>query len=200
MKEKMRQLFDWILAAALLCIFAPLMAAIAVMVKLDSPGNIIFCGVRVGKGGKKFRIFKFRTMHCHQPAESPITVKDDLRITRSGRILRKYKLDELPQLVNILRGEMCFVGPRPEDPRFVAVYDEEQKELLNVLPGLTSPGSLHFQDEASLLQGEDWENIYRREILPQKLRMDLEYIAQSSFWSDLKVLAQTLGLWLTARD
>ncbi len=185
---------DWILAALGLCVLSPLFAAIAVWIRLDSPGSAFFRGLRAGRYGKDFEMLKFRTMRSVPAKGNPITVRDDPRITRAGRILRKLKMDELPQLINILRGEMSFVGPRPEDPQYVASYTPRQRQLLEYAPGLTSPGSILYRDEASLLEGEDWERVYCTEILPRKLEADLDYMARASVWSDLKVLAQTAGI------
>ena len=115
------------------------------------------------------------------------------RVTAVGRFLRRTKLDELPQLVNVLRGDMSLVGPRPEDPRYVALYTEEQRGVLRVRPGMTSPASFHFRNEEALLTGDDWERKYRDEIMPQKLRIDLGYMSRAGFWTDLEVIGRTIA-------
>jgi lipopolysaccharide/colanic/teichoic acid biosynthesis glycosyltransferase len=189
-----RRCFDFLVSGLALCILWPLFLAIAILIKADSPGTVFFRGVRVGRKGKEFKILKFRTMADARPGGAQITVKGDPRITQAGRLLRKLKLDELPQLVNVLRGEMSLVGPRPEDPKYVAIYDARQKRLLEVRPGITSPASLLYRDEASLLGGEDWEQVYTRAILPRKLDCDLAYMEKATLWSDLRVIAQTIGL------
>ena len=175
-----------------LAILSPLFALIALAIKLDSPGSVFFRGKRVGKGEEPFYVYKFRTMVADAAQKGPgITVAGDARVTRVGRLLRRTKLDELPQLINVLKGDMSLVGPRPEDPRYVATYTPEQRHVLRVRPGITSPASVKFRHEAALLQGDDWERAYREEVLPAKLQIELAYLAHRSVWRDLKVIAQT---------
>jgi lipopolysaccharide/colanic/teichoic acid biosynthesis glycosyltransferase len=146
----------------------------------------------VGKDEKPLFIYKFRTMVADAAQKGPgITVSGDDRVTRVGRLLRRTKLDELPQLINVLKGDMSLVGPRPEDPRYVAAYTARQRQVLSVRPGITSPASVRFRHEEELLQGEDWERTYREEILPAKLQIELEYIAHRSVWRDLGIIVQT---------
>jgi lipopolysaccharide/colanic/teichoic acid biosynthesis glycosyltransferase len=167
---------------------------IAIGIKLDSPGPILYRGPRVGRDGRLFDILKFRTMVVGARTIGPgITIASDARITRFGRFLRWAKLDELPQLLNVLRGEMSLVGPRPEDPRYVSLYTAAQRRVLSVLPGITSPASVSFRHETLLLDGEAWEDVYVNELLPHKLAIDLDYVDHYSFWRDIQIL------WLTAR-
>jgi lipopolysaccharide/colanic/teichoic acid biosynthesis glycosyltransferase len=191
-----RRCLNGILASIGLVILSPVLAVIAVGIKIDSPGSVFYRGVRVGRKGRTFRIFKFRTMYALGSGGSPITVKGDPRITPFGRLLRGLKLDELPQLINVVRGEMSFVGPRPEDPKYLAAYSSQQSRLLDALPGMTSPGSLLYRDEASMLQGDDWEQTYCHRILPRKLEVDLAYMDRANLWSDLGVIGQTIRLLL----
>jgi lipopolysaccharide/colanic/teichoic acid biosynthesis glycosyltransferase len=121
-----------------------------------------------------------------------ITAGDDPRVTRAGRFLRKTKLDELPQLFNVIRGEMSLVGPRPEDPRYVALYTPDQRRVLTVRPGLTSLASVRYRHEAVLLQGDDWEQVYRERVMPDKLSIEMEYLHSASVWNDFRILARTL--------
>jgi lipopolysaccharide/colanic/teichoic acid biosynthesis glycosyltransferase len=189
--------FDVVAAAAGLLLLSPLFAVAAVWVKLDSPGPVFYRARRVGKGGAEFRAFKFRSMTVGSDRAGPgITVANDARVTRSGRVLRRTKIDELPQLINVLRGEMGLVGPRPEDPRYVARYTPSQRELLGVRPGMTSPASLRYRKEESALTGPDWETAYLGEVLPRKLALDLEYVRSRSTTSDARLVLRTLAALL----
>lgn len=191
----MKRFLDFVIAAVGLLALCPVLVIAALAIKLNSPGPVFHRGERAGKDGRAFRIFKFRTMVSDASGRGPgITRSEDPRVTRIGRLLRKTKLDELPQMLNVLRGEMSLVGPRPEDPRFVAHYTPEQRRILGVRPGITSPASLHYRDESRLLAGEEWERVYLEDVLPRKLAIDLEYIEHSSPWTDLGVLARTLGV------
>jgi lipopolysaccharide/colanic/teichoic acid biosynthesis glycosyltransferase len=173
---------------------SPLILFIAILIKLDSPGSIFHRASRVGKDGRCFRIYKFRTMVADAASRGPgITARNDARVTRIGRILRNSKLDELPQLINVVKGEMSLVGPRPEDPRYVALYTPAQRDLLRVRPGMTSPASLNHRDEASILTGDEWERMYREVVMPRKLEIDLEYVQHATVWSDLGIIFRTVG-------
>jgi lipopolysaccharide/colanic/teichoic acid biosynthesis glycosyltransferase len=184
--------FDFFSSLLILLIFSPLFPIIALLIKLDSPGEVFYRARRAGKHGKIFRLYKFRSMTTGAAEDGPgITAKADPRVTRTGRWLRRYKLDELPQLINVLRGEMSLVGPRPEDPRFVARYTPQQRRVLEVRPGITSPASLKFRDEENLLEGADWEVKYIQRIMPEKIRLELEYLQKRSFWSDMGILWRT---------
>jgi lipopolysaccharide/colanic/teichoic acid biosynthesis glycosyltransferase len=189
----LKRVFDVLVSSTVIFIALPLWAIIAIAIKLDSPGPVFYRGVRVGKDGKLFTIYKFRTMVVDAPNRGPgITSSKDPRITRVGRLLRKFKIDEMPQLINVLKGEMSIVGPRPEDPRYVAYYTPEQRRVLSVRPGMASPAFIKYRHEEEILAaaGDDLERIYLTEILPDKLRMDLEYIEQQSLFFDLSVLVQ----------
>ena len=172
----------------------PVQAALAVLIKLESPGPLFYRGVRVGRFGKLFRIFKFRTMV--QNAEklgASSTPEDDERVTRFGRFLRKYKLDELPQLLNVITGEMSLVGPRPQVPWAVKLYSKDERAVLSVRPGITDYASLRFRDEGKILRGStDPDRDYFEKIHPEKMRLSLEYIRKQSFWLDCRILAETL--------
>jgi len=189
----LKRVFDLVVSLLIVLIALPLWLAMAVAIKLDSAGPVFYRGPRVGKDGKLFHIYKFRTMVVDAPKREPgITHGNDPRITRVGRPLRKFKIDEMPQLINVLKGQMSIVGPRPEDPRYVAHYTPEQRRVLSVRPGMASPAFIKYRHEEELLAavGDDWERVYLTQVLPDKLRMDLEYIQQQSFVFDLAVLAQ----------
>ncbi len=189
-----RRLFDAAVSAAGLVILSPVFAALAIWIKLDSPGPVFYRGERVGKDGRLFHMFKFRSMARDAAELGPgITTRGDPRVTRAGRVLRRTKLDELPQLVNVLRGEMSLVGPRPEDPRYVALYSREQRRILSARPGITSLASLKYRHEEDLLGGGDVDHVYSRVIMPKKLEMDLAYMENRSLWSDLRVIAMTIA-------
>lgn len=173
--------------------FIPLLL-VGLMIKLSSPGPAFYRGVRVGRYGKLFRIYKFRTMVIDaEKSGVSSTSKDDPRITTIGKFLRKYKLDELPQLINVLRGEMSFVGPRPQVQWAVDLYSEEEEALLNVRPGITDYASIRFRNEAEILGGStDPDKEYLEKIAPEKLRLGLEYVRNHSIGVDLKVIWATL--------
>lgn len=176
----------------LVCL-APLFIIIAMAIRVSSPGPIFHRANRIGQGGQEFRLYKFRTMVNNADKQGPgITAAGDHRITPVGRILRRTKLDELPQLINVLRGEMSLVGPRPEDPRYVALYDEKQRAVLSVHPGITSLASVEYRSEEKILQGDDWEKLYIEKVMPEKLALDLRYIENQSLWSDIKIILKTL--------
>jgi FlaA1/EpsC-like NDP-sugar epimerase/lipopolysaccharide/colanic/teichoic acid biosynthesis glycosyltransferase len=189
----LKRLTDFILSIAGLILLSPLCALIALWIKQDSPGPVLYWSERAGKDGKRFKIAKFRTMVVDAERRGPgITRGDDDRITGSGRWLRQYRLDEIPQLWNVLKGEMSLVGPRPEAPKYVARYTPEQSQVLSVKPGITGMTQLNYKDEASLLIGPDWEERYFHQVMPAKLAMDLEYTRRQSFWGDVKILFQTI--------
>lgn len=183
---------DAALATAGLVFMAPVMALLALAIKVESPGPILYRATRVGRHGGTFTMLKFRTMRVGADAGGALTRVADPRLTRVGRWLRRTALDELPQLINIVRGEMAFVGPRPEDPRYVAGYTAEQRRVLTVRPGLTSLASLAFRDEAERLTGDQWERTYTEQIMPAKLAMELEYMDTADPWSDLRVIVTTI--------
>jgi lipopolysaccharide/colanic/teichoic acid biosynthesis glycosyltransferase len=197
-----KRLFDVSGAALMLLLFAPLMLIIALLVKLDSRGPALFRQIRVGRNGREFAVLKFRTMHVDTRSNGrEITVAGDSRITRTGRILRTTKLDELPQLINVLRGEMSLVGPRPEVPRYVALYPPEVRDIiLSVRPGITDEASIRFRSEAELLaRSVDPERTYVQEILPAKLRLYASYARHHGVLSDIGILVRTVVAVLSGR-
>jgi lipopolysaccharide/colanic/teichoic acid biosynthesis glycosyltransferase len=187
----MKRLLDLVVASILLALTSPLFVLAAALVRTSGKGPVIYRGSRVGKDGKGFTILKFRTMIS---TEGPaVTRAGDDRVTKSGRWLRKWKLDELPQLFNVLKGDMSLVGPRPEDPRYVALYTEDQRRVLRVRPGLVGPTALHFRNEEALLaRFADPEVGYVKEVMPRKLEMDLEYVDGRSIGGDLRILGKTV--------
>lgn len=194
-----KRLFDLLLAAPALLLLAPAFALIALAIKFDSPGPVFFRQVRVGRHGVPFRIHKFRTMrHDPEDAGRQITVGADARITRVGAFLRRSKLDELPQLIDVLAGTMSLVGPRPEVPRYVALYPEAVREtVLSVRPGITDLASIEFRRESELLaRSPDPERAYVEQVLPAKLRLAQAYVERSSLRTDLQVIARTLRVLL----
>ena len=194
-----KRLFDLIGATLALLLLAPLLAAVAVAIRVDSPGPVFFRQERVGRGGVLFRIHKFRTMRVDAPALGlQVTVGRDARITRVGHWLRHHRIDELPQFIDVLLGRMSLVGPRPEVPRYVALYPASLKVLvLAVRPGITDPASLANLDEPALLAAaSDPEREYIDHVLPRKLALQAEYAANATLWSDLLVLGRTLRILL----
>lgn len=188
-----KRLFDMLCAGLGLLLLSPLLLATALWVKLDSPGPMLFRQTRVGRFGVPFAIHKFRTMHSSQGTQ--ITVGADPRITRAGRLLRATKLDELPQLWDVLRGAMSLVGPRPEVPRYVALYPAELRDVvLSVRPGITDPASLRFRNESELLaKAADPEREYVEVVLPAKLQLAADYVRSASLGGDVRLILATLG-------
>ncbi|MFH0939735.1 MAG: sugar transferase [Planctomycetota bacterium] len=188
----LRRGLDIIIALLGLMFLSPLLVLLALVVKLHDGGSIFYCASRVGRGGNDFKVFKFRSMRDDVAHIGPdITIQSDARITSVGRFLRRAKLDELPQLVNVLIGDMSLVGPRPEDPRYVALYSEEQRRVLAVRPGITSVASLTYRHEEKLLSGTDWENQYVHEIMPAKLDLDIQYLARRTIITDIGLIIRT---------
>ena len=189
-----KRLFDIVVSFLILLILSPVMLVLAIAIKLDSKGPVFYRQIRVGRYNKDFKIFKFRTMV--QDADKKglaITLNEDPRITRVGRLIRKCRLDEVSQLLNVLGGSMSFVGPRPEVRRYVEAYSPEGMATLLVRPGVTAPSSIVFKDDDKILNsGGDPEQIYVEQILPEKTRLNLEYVARLSFWKDIKIMFQTL--------
>jgi len=195
--EMAKRLFDLLGASLVLLLLSPLMLTIAAAIKLDSRGPVFFRQQRVGRHGVPFGIHKFRTMVADAPQRGPaLTVGEDVRITRVGRWVRRTRLDELPQLIDVLAGRMSLVGPRPEVPRYVAHYPAALRErALSVRPGITDPSSLLYLDEAELLaRAADPEREYIEVILPRKLQCAADYAAQANLRSDIGVLLRTLCL------
>jgi lipopolysaccharide/colanic/teichoic acid biosynthesis glycosyltransferase len=190
-----KRLFDLVGASLALLLLAPLLLAIAAWIRLDSPGPALFRQERVGRGGRPFRIHKFRTMVADAPQRGPaITVGDDARVTRAGRWLRRWRFDELPQFVDVLVGDMSLVGPRPEVPRYVALYPPALRdEVLALRPGMTDPASIANLDESALLaRAADPEREYVEVLLPRKLKASLDYARTATLGSDVVVLWRTL--------
>jgi lipopolysaccharide/colanic/teichoic acid biosynthesis glycosyltransferase len=184
---------DLLGAATGLLLLSPLLLTIAAAIKLTSPGPALFRSTRVGRNGRPFSLYKFRSMTEGAENIGPaITPAEDPRITPLGKELRRMKLDELPQFLNVLWGDMSLVGPRPEAPSYVALYSREQLEILEAKPGMTSPASLHYRSEETQLVGEDWEEHYVNEVLPAKLAADAEYLRARTVWSDVRVILQTV--------
>ncbi len=188
----MKRIFDMLVAALGLVILAPVFAIIGVWIKATSPGPIFYRARRAGRNGVPFGLYKFRSMVVDADrVGGGITAGDDPRITRTGRFLRRAKLDELPQLLNVMKGDMSLVGPRPEDPRYVESYTPEQRRVLTVRPGITSWASVQYRHEEQLLSVSTVDDVYRREIMPHKLALDLQYIDRQSWWLDLNILWRT---------
>lgn len=190
-----KRLFDWLASTFGLLALAPVLLLLAFWIKLDSPGPVFFRQERVGRGGTLFRIHKFRTMVTDAERRGlQITVGADARVTRVGQWLRKYKLDELPQLLDVWLGHMSLVGPRPEVPRYVAFYPADVRDVvLSVRPGITDRASIEFKDENLILgRASDPHLAYVNEVLPIKLRYYVDYVAQRSFWSDVGIIVTTI--------
>jgi len=189
----LKRAFDLVASGAGLIILSPLLLGIALAVRLTSPGPALYRARRVGQHGEEFTLYKFRSMVANADRQGPgITAAQDRRITRVGRFLRRTKLDELPQLLNVLRGDMSLVGPRPEDPRYVALYTPEQRRILDYRPGITSMASLTYRNEERLLAGEDWERVYVEQVLPAKLAIDLEYARRANLRRDIALILRTV--------
>jgi lipopolysaccharide/colanic/teichoic acid biosynthesis glycosyltransferase len=197
-----KRLFDVVLAACGLVLLSPLLIAIALWIKIDSPGPVFFRQQRIGRHGRPFRIHKFRTMVVDAPRlGAQLTVGDDARITGAGRWLRHAKLDELPQLIDVLAGTMSLVGPRPEVPRYVALYPAALRDkVLSVRPGITDRASLEFRHENALLAAAaDPEREYAEVVLPVKLRHAADYVDQATLGGDIRVILATLAVLLRRR-
>jgi lipopolysaccharide/colanic/teichoic acid biosynthesis glycosyltransferase len=188
-----KRTFDFVVAVLGFVLLSPLLLLVAFLIKLDSPGPALFRQERIGKRFRPFRIYKFRTMVQDAPhSGGPITFGADPRITRLGRVLRKTKLDELPQLMNVLRGEMSVVGPRPEVRPYVDLFRADYEEILQVVPGITDLASVRYRDEAEILgQFEDPEEAYVKHILPEKIKLAKEYVRRSSFFFDIALIFKT---------
>jgi lipopolysaccharide/colanic/teichoic acid biosynthesis glycosyltransferase len=190
----MKRLFDFVLSFIGLIILLPVLVVIALIILLDSSGGIFYKQVRVGKNGKNFFLYKFRSMKTNADKSGLLTVgSNDSRITRSGYFIRKYKLDELPQLINVLKGDMSIVGPRPEVQKYVALYNQQQLKVLDVKPGITDYASILFSNENDLLaKSSEPEKLYIEQIMPDKLKLNLKYIEEQSLKVDLKIIVKTV--------
>ena len=186
--------FDFCIALLGLLFLALPFCVIALAIKCDSKGEVFFRQVRVGRNGKNFRIYKFRTMVKDAEKKGlQLSTATDARITKVGKVLRKTKCDELPQLFNVLFGQMSFVGPRPEVPKYVAMYDEEQKNVLLIRPGITDEASIRYRNENDVLeQSDDPEKTYIEEVMPDKLRINLDYLTKIGLFYNLKLICKTI--------
>jgi lipopolysaccharide/colanic/teichoic acid biosynthesis glycosyltransferase len=189
-----KRLFDIISALIGIIILSPFLMIIALLVVIDSRGGIFYRQIRVGKDTRQFNLLKFRTMYADSDRKGLLTVgMRDNRITRIGYSLRKYKLDELPQLFNVLIGNMSIVGPRPEVPKYVAMYSDEQKKVLSVRPGITDYASIVYANENELLaNATDAEDVYVNKVMPSKLKLNLKYIDEMSFTTDIGIILRTI--------
>jgi lipopolysaccharide/colanic/teichoic acid biosynthesis glycosyltransferase len=189
-----KRLFDLCWTIPGLLVLWPAFLVIALLIKLDDSGAVFFRQLRVGRYGRAFRVWKFRTMIPRaEQCGGPLTVGDDPRTTRFGRWLRHSKLDELPQLFNVLAGQMSLVGPHPEVPHYVALYTPDQRRVLDLVPGITDPASIVYRNESALLaQAPDWEREYIDVIMPEKIRLNLAYAARATRWKDFLVVVVTL--------
>ncbi len=189
----MKRLFDIIASFFGLLVFSPILLIVAILIVIDSKGGVFYRQERVGKGNKDFRIFKFRTMHTDADKLGLLTIGErDPRVTKVGYYLRKYKLDELPQLINVLIGEMSFVGPRPEVRKYVDLYTEEQRKIFEVRPGITDLASIEFRNENEILgKQENPDQYYIESIMPHKLEINLKYIKNRSLLKDIGVIFKT---------
>lgn len=193
-KNHIKRIFDVIFAALGLLLLSPVIIVIAIAIKKEDRGRVFYKGARVGKDGNVFNIYKFRTMVPKaENIGGPSTPKDDPRITKVGKVLRKYKLDEIPQLINVLKGEMSLVGPRPEVPSEVETYTIEERHVLIIKPGITDWASIKFRNEAEILAGsENPHQTYREKIKPEKMRLALKYVDELSFKTDVKIMLKTI--------
>lgn len=189
-----KRIFDIIVASLLVVILSPILLFMSILIKIDSPGPVMFRQVRVTTYGKPFRIFKFRTMvNNADKIGTQVTTKGDSRVTRMGKMLRGCRLDELPQLFNVLKGEMSFVGTRPEVEKYVAHYTDEMKATLLMPAGITSRASIEYKDEERLLESaENADEVYIHQVLPEKMKYNLRAIEKFSFWDDIKTMFATV--------
>jgi len=191
--RKCKRIFDLFFTLIGLPFLLPFLAIIALMIKLEDGGPVFFIQRRIGYKGKPFYMWKFRTMVIDAEKKgSLITVGNDPRITRVGYFLRKYKLDEFPQLLNVLKGEMSLVGPRPEVEKYVILYNSEQRKVLDIIPGMTDPASIKYVNENEILaQADDPEKIYIEKVMPEKIKLNLEYAEKATCWSDFLIIIKT---------
>ena len=189
-----KRIFDFVCSTLGLIVLSPVLIIIAIRIKTGSDGSVFFKQIRVGENNKEFKILKFRTMVVDaEKLGRQITVGNDNRITRIGGFLRKYKLDELPQLINVFKGDMSLVGPRPEVPRYVKLYNEQQRKVLEVKPGITDLASIRYRDENDLLgEAENPDDLYINTIMPDKLALNLEYIKKNNVFFDIYIILKTI--------
>ena len=197
----MKRLFDIVASGIGLVLLSPLFLVLAIWIKMDSKGPVFYRQLRVGKNNKNFRILKFRSMHVGADKGSLVTIGGrDSRITRSGYYIRKYKFDEIPQLINVFIGDMSLVGPRPEVRYYVNYWTSEQMHVLDVRPGITDPASIKFRNENELMEkAEAPEDYYINVIMQEKIKLYLEYVENASFWYDIKLIFMTFKVIITER-
>jgi lipopolysaccharide/colanic/teichoic acid biosynthesis glycosyltransferase len=198
----LKRAFDLAFSVAALVVFSPLLLLLFLVVLAAMGRPVLFVHERVGRAGRSFRLVKLRTMRAGPAAGPQITARGDARVTRVGAFLRATKLDELPQFINVLRGDMSIVGPRPEVPRYVALYDARQRRILDVRPGLSDPATLRYRNEEQILGRVDpalREDFYIRDVMPKKIDLNLKYLDRAGFWSDLGVILATIGAILRGR-
>lgn len=194
-----KRTFDIVSSSIGLALLSPVFVVVGILILLDSKGGVFYRQIRVGKNVEDFTLYKFRTMYVHENDQQMLTMGDhDARITKVGYWLRKYKLDELPQLLSVLRGHMSFVGPRPQVRKWVNLYNDDQLMVLSVKPGITDWVSIRFANEGELLaQYEDPEKFYIKELIHLKVAQNLEYINKNDFWTDLKIILLTIKKIIT---
>lgn len=197
----MKRIFDIVASGLGLLVLSPLFLIIAIWIKLDSPGPVFYRQVRVGRNNKDFRIFKFRSMRAGSDKGSLVTIGGhDPRVTRSGYFIRKFKIDELPQLINVFIGDMSLVGPRPEVRHYVNYWTPEQMHVLDVRPGITDPASIKFRNENELMEkAESPEDYYINVIMQEKIKLYLEYVRNASFWYDIQLIFKTFWVIVSER-
>ncbi len=189
-----KRIFDFFAALIGLILLLPLFIIIALWIIIDSKGGIFYKQERIGKNGQPFKLYKFRSMRPNSDKQGQITIGNDNRITKVGQFIRQYKIDELPQLINILKGEMSVVGPRPEVKKYVNLYTDEQKKVLTVKPGLSDYASIEYFDEQTILgQADDPDKEYIEVVMPAKLKLNLKYIKDKNLSTDFKIIFKTLG-------
>lgn len=196
----MKRALDLVIASIGLVILSPLLLVVAVVIFIDDGSPVLFRQERIGRHGKPFHILKFRSMGVDaERIGGQITVGNDPRITRIGQFLRRSKIDELPQLINVVRGEMSLVGPRPEVPKYVALYTPEERHVLSITPGITDPASIKYRHESEILaRSSDPEQMYIEVVMPEKIRLNLEYAKEATVWTDFQILLSTL--WSLVKD
>ena len=193
MYRVLKRIFDFVSSVIALLLFLPFLIIISLLIIIESRGGVFYRQVRVGRNGREFKIYKFRSMRTGADKEGRITIGNDKRVTRVGKFLRKTKLDEIPQLFNVVIGQMSIVGPRPEVPEYVRLYNDEQRKALAVKPGLTDIASLEYINEQEILGRSDDPGLtYIEEVMPAKLKLNLEYIAKRNFFFDLKLIFRTV--------
>jgi len=192
----MKRIFDLLFSILGLIIISPFLLLIATFIKLESKGPVFYFQTRVGKNNKDFKIYKFRTMYVGSDIKGLLTIGDkDPRVTRVGYFLRKYKLDEFPQLINVLIGNMSFVGPRPEVRKYVNYYSEDDLIIISIKPGITDYASIYFRDEAEILKStNEPEKLYIENILPEKIKLNKEYLKNIGLISDIKIIFKTINI------